>query len=120
MSWFTYYWPVALGFICLFALVVLYLWMFTGLPTKEQLEKVREWLLFAVIQVEKDLGSGTGKLKLRTAYDMFIQRFPDLAMFIPFNRFSALVDDALEEMRAMLEVNQAVKSFVAEGGKWHG
>ena len=109
-------WLMTVGFLCLLALMAFYVLKFAGLPTKEQLEKVREWLLFAVIQAEKDLGGGTGQLKLRTVYDMFIQRFPDLAMFIPFNRFSDLVDDVLIEMREMLEKNEAIAAIV-EGDK---
>lgn len=37
---------------------------FVGLPTEKQLAKVKEWLLWAVTEAEKDLGGGTGKLKL--------------------------------------------------------
>jgi len=117
MSWFAYHWPVAVGFVCLFVLAVFYIYKFAGLPTKAQLEKVKEWLLFAVIQAEKDLGGGTGQLKLRTVYDMFVQRFPDLAAFLPFNAFSDLVDEALEEMRELLAKNTAVQTFVEEGAK---
>lgn len=49
---------------------------FVGLPTEKQLAKVKEWLLWAVTEAEKDLGGGTGKLKLRQVYDLFVQRFP--------------------------------------------
>ena len=40
-----------------------------------QLESLRQWLLFAVTEAEKSLGSGTGKLKLRQVYDMFLTKF---------------------------------------------
>lgn len=82
------------------------------LPAKEQLDKVREWLLYAVTEAEKDLGGGTGQLKLRQVYDLFIVRFPWLARVVSFELFSSMVDDALEDMREMLKKNKAVKALV--------
>jgi hypothetical protein len=81
-------------------------------PTVEQLVKLREWLLWAVTEAEKNLGGGTGKLKLRQVYDLFVVRFPWLAKVVPFGLFSNLVDDALEEMREMLKTNTEVKNYV--------
>ena len=44
-------------------------------------------------------------------------RFPWLARVVPFDLFSSMVDDALEDMREMLKNNQAVKAHVnGEGG----
>ena len=57
------------------------------MPTNEQLKKVKEWLLWAVAEAEKELGSGTGQLKLRYVYDMFIVKFPSLAKIISFETF---------------------------------
>lgn len=85
---------------------------FLNLPAKEQREKVKEWLLWAVTQAEKELGGGTGKLKLRQVYDLFIQRFPAVAMAISFDTFSVWVDEALEEMRNLLKSNKAVAEIV--------
>lgn len=85
---------------------------FLKMPTSEQRERVKEWLLWAVTQAEAELGSGTGKLKLRQTYDLFIQRFPALAMAVSFDTFSLWVDEALEEMRKMLKENKAVKEIV--------
>lgn len=82
------------------------------LPTEEQLDKVREWLLWAVTEAEKELGGGTGQLKLRQVYDMFVARFGWVAKAISFQTFSDLVDDALVEMRDMLEKNEAVQAHV--------
>lgn len=85
---------------------------FFKFPTKDQLECVSEWLLGAVTNAEIDLGSGTGALKLRQVYDVFVTRFPSIAKRLPFNMFSDMVDDALVAMREMLEKNQAVKELV--------
>ena len=79
------------------------------------LRSVREWLLWAVTEAEKELGGGTGKLKLRQVYDLFVTRFPWLAKIVSFELFSDMVDDALDEMREMLQNNKAVQQLV-EGG----
>jgi hypothetical protein len=81
-------------------------------PTKEQLECVSEWLLHAVTNAEISLGSGTGALKLRQVYDMFVTRFPTIARRLPFSVFSDMVDDALVVMRDMLEKNHAARELV--------
>lgn len=83
-----------------------------GLPSTEQMDKIREWLVWAVTSAEKELGGGTGKLKLRRVYDLFVTRFPWLAKSVSFEVFSLLVDDALEDMRKMLENNMAVRAIV--------
>lgn len=87
---------------------------FFKMPRKEQLQKVREWLLMAVIEAEKIFGSGTGKVKLRYVYDLFVSRFTWLVKIVPFETFSNLVDDALVEMRELLANNQAIASLVNE------
>lgn len=86
-----------------------------GLPKEEQLAKVREWLLYAVTMAEKEYGGGTGKLKLRYVYDLFLSKFNWIAMLITFEQFSELVDKALEEMRPMLEQNGRVANIVNGG-----
>ena len=85
---------------------------FCGLSHAQQKEKVKEWLLWAVTTAEADLGSGTGQLKLRQVYDLFIQRFPKIANSVSFAEFSRWVDEALIDMRKMLEQNQAVSKLV--------
>lgn len=87
-------------------------YVFVKRPHTEQLKSVKEWMLFAVTKAEKELGSGTGKLKLRYVYDMFIAKFPWLGKVVSFEMVSMMVDDALEEMRTMLESNKAVQEYV--------
>lgn len=84
-------------------------------PKDNQLNKVREWLLYAVTMAEKEYGSGLGKIKLRYTYDLFLVKFPWLARVITFEMFSELVDKALEEMRSMLEQNEKVSELVNGG-----
>lgn len=81
-------------------------------PREEQIDQLKEWLLYAVVEAERVLGGGTGQLKLRFVYDMFVERFPWLAKVISFDWFSELVDDALEQMRGMLASNKAIKAIV--------
>lgn len=75
-------------------------------------QKVKEWLKYAVTVAEKELGSGTGQLKLRQVYDMFIERFPVFSKLVPFQTFSYWVDLALEFLREQLDKNEALKTFV--------
>lgn len=81
-------------------------------PAAEQLKKVKEWLLLATAQAEKELGSGTGQLKLRYVYDLFLVRFGFLAKTLSFEQFSFLVDEALETLKRMLENNKAIQEYV--------
>lgn len=92
--------------------IVLKMKGFSKLPTEEQIKSIKEWLLMAVAEAEAQLGSGTGELKLRMVYDMFVERFPSLALIVPFEMFSAWVDDALTELEELLKTNSAVKSVV--------
>ena len=85
---------------------------FCGLSHAQQKEKVKEWLLWAVTTAEADLGNGTGKLKLRQVYDMFLERFPKIANAVSFAEFSQWVDAALIDMREMLQNNEAVSRLV--------
>lgn len=87
-------------------------WNFFKLPTKEQIAKIKEWLLYAVTEAEKELGGGTGQLKLRQVYDLFVQRFPAVAAVISFDTFSGWVDEALEQMREMLAKNEYAAAYV--------
>ncbi len=112
MNFIIEYWYIIVAFAVVVAVGAVAVVWFFGLPRGAQLKKVREWLLLAVTQAERELGSKTGKLKLRTVYDAFLTKFPWLAPVVSFERFSALVDDALEEMRDMLDKNEAVKALV--------
>lgn len=89
--------------------------VFLKMPSDAQLASVQEWLLYAVAKAEKELGSGTGQLKLRYVYDMFILRFPVVANLISFAAFSMLVDEALEIFREMLDNNKSVNKYIGYG-----
>lgn len=105
-------WPVLLSFLCGVAVCLLFAVRFLKEPTERKITMIKEWLLFAVVQAEKELGAGTGQIKLRYVWDLFIQTFPALAPVISFEMFSKLVDEALEEMRHLLETNQDILYYV--------
>jgi hypothetical protein len=73
-------------------------------------KSVKEWLLYGVFMAESEWGSGTGKLKLRTVYDMFVTKYPIISKIIPFVVFSLWVDEVLKEMKKILEENESIKN----------
>ena len=75
-------------------------------------QSVQKWLLYAVTMAEKELKGGTGRIKLVTCYEWFVARYPIFSKLIPFAVFSAWVDCALDEMKHLLETNEAVAKFV--------
>lgn len=112
MRWFVENWFVVVLAVSVVVMVVLYVKKFLSAPTDEQLEAVRNWLLIAVTEAEKQFGSGTGALKLRAVYAEFCKVFPYLTDVIPFVFFSAMVDEVLVSMRHLLETNDNIKSYV--------
>lgn len=90
------------------------LYSFFRLGKKRQIEIISEWLLLAVIKAEKELGSGTGQVKLRFVYDLFIDKFKFASMFITFSQFSIMVDAALITMKTMLTDNKQVQEYVSK------
>ena len=119
MEFIINYWYIIVAVIAALVVAGVAVYRYFGLPSDAQLDKAREWLLWAVTEAEKELGGGTGKLKLRQVYDLFVMRFPWLVRVVSFDLFSDMVDDALEEMRSMLQTNTAVKVLV-EGGDDNG
>ncbi len=112
-------WAIIIAAVAVLAAIVLSVAYFAALPTQEQIGKVKEWLLYAVTIAEKELGSGTGKLKLRYVYDLFLSKFNWLARTITFECFSILVDEALDEMKELLKTNKEVQAIV-ENNKEQG
>lgn len=105
-----------IGTIILIALAGLTIKEFIELGKEKQLEKVKEWLLYACIMAEKKLGGGTGQVKLRYVYDLFVEKFSFLKLLVTFEQFSEMVDEALVKMREMLEKNPNI-AILVEGNK---
>lgn len=111
------YWYIYIAITVLLIILGSIIFAFFKSPSESQLQKVKEWLLWAVTEAEKELGSGTGRLKLRFVYDLFISKFKWIAYLLSFEAFSDLVDEALDEMRDMLSTNAAVQSLVNKEGE---
>lgn len=85
---------------------------FVKLPKDKKIANIKEWLKFAVVDAEKELGSGTGQLKLRMVYNMAVKQFPFIVQLIPFDTFSGWVDEALDWMKDQLAENKVTQSYV--------
>lgn len=109
---FNYWWIIVIG-IAIIGVGGYLIYVLIKSPTSIiQLEKIQEWLLYAVAKAEKELGGGTGELKLRYVYDLFIHTFPSLSKAITFNSFSFLVDTALENLNSLLEHNNSIQEYI--------
>lgn len=112
MKWIVDNWSLLVVVLSVVVIIILYAKTFVKMPSEAQIKKVREWLLYAVVMAEKELGGGTGQIKLRYVYNLFAERFPSLVPIITFELFSALVDEALEKMRHLLDTNLDIKAYV--------
>ena len=103
LQWIAENWFVIV-MVCLFLLGIV-----VAITNKRQ---AKEWLKWCVTKAEQELGSGTGQIKLRQVYDMFIERYPIFSKFVPFEMFSRWVDEALVFLRNQLENNTKVKELI--------
>lgn len=106
------YWWLLIIAVAVFAVAGYAVYIFVKMPSNSQITKVKEWLLWAVTEAERELGSGTGQLKLRYVYDMFIVKFSSIAKVISFEAFSLMVDEVLEKFRDLLDKNQSLKNYI--------
>ena len=77
-------------------------------------QSVQKWLLYGVFMAESEWGSGTGKLKLHTVYDMFVTKYPIISKILPFAVFSLWVDEVLKEMKKTLEENKSINQLITK------
>ena len=77
--------------------------------SKEQkMQMVKDWLLYAIAMAEKELGSGTGRIKLGQVYEQFLLVFPQLQRLISFDTFAKMVDDVLAEFAELVKENVVI------------
>ena len=113
MNWLIENWYVLVGLICFGIGIVFICVSFFQMPTKQQIETVKEWLKYAVVQAEKELGGGgTGQLKLHLVYDLAITQFDWLEKLVSFDDFSKWVDEALVWMEHQLSTNANAKKYI--------
>lgn len=77
-----------------------------------EIEKIRQWILYAMIEAEKKFGSQTGKIKLRYVYDLFIDRFSNLSRCISFEDFESIVDNTMETFNTLINTNEKLNEYV--------
>lgn len=105
------YWYIILAAVVMAAVGIVLAVRFFKQPSSKQVAKVKEWLLMAVLEAEKQFGSGTGKLKLRSVYDLFVARFPWIAKIVSFETFAQWVDEALDTVEQWL-TEDAIAEYV--------
>lgn len=109
------YWDLILIIFIVLTGFGLYIYNFFTKPSAERREKIRVWLLDAVLLAENSYKNGTGKFKFSMVYDLFIQRFKWIAIFMPKSVFEELVDDTLTEMKHFLETNDNIATLLKKG-----
>lgn len=106
MEWLVDNWSLLVVLVCAIGGVVFGCKKFAQSGKTNQLKKVKEWLLFACVEAERDFGSGKGQLKLRYVYDMFVEKFGVIKYIVTFEEFSKMVDEVLESAIEFFENRQ--------------
>ena len=112
MYWLINNSDVIVGVVALLFVIIVTVIKFLLMSRDKQLEKVKEWLLYACIEAEKSLGNQTGEIKLRYVYNEFIEKFKFVSMFLSFEDFSDLVDSSLEDMRELVDTNGSIRDYI--------
>lgn len=105
-------WPFIILLLSVVVIAVIAIINFFQKPTPQQIQQIQEWILYLVIEAERQFGSKMGKVKLRYVYDKFLERFDYLGKIISFEKFSELVDKALSTMKDMISQNDKLKEYV--------
>lgn len=92
--------------------IAISVYKFMKLSKEQQIENIKQWLIFACLEAEKMLGSKTGQVKLRYVYDLFVSKYKFISCLIPFDTFSKWVDGSLIDMRNMISTNEAIRKIV--------
>lgn len=114
MEWLIENWFLILAILSCGVVGICFVFRFLGMPTEKQKKKVREWLVWACIEAERALQSGTGQLKLREVWNLFcaVPAFTWVARIISFEVFSVWVSESLTEVKQMLISNKALAEYV--------
>ena len=110
------YWYFIVIVIDILVISGVFIFNFLQKPSEQKLQNIKEWAIYACALAQAHLGSGTGQLKMRETYDMFISRFPDLVKIVPFEMYKNIAESALLEFKKMLENNPKVKELILEEG----
>lgn len=117
IKWIADNWALIILLVVVLTELIITIVKFSEKPTDEKIAMFKEWLLFAVAEAEKELGSGTGMLKLRWVYDKALAKFPMIATALPFEKFCEYVDEALEKFKEVLSSNEQIQKYIGEDAK---
>ena len=114
VNWIIENWFLVIALAAVLGVSVWAVCRFIGLPTEKQKKKIKEWLIWACIEAERELQSGTGQLKLRDVWNKFcaVPVFSAIAKFISFEIFSEWVRTALATAKEMLIMNESLAQYV--------
>ena len=96
MEWLVENWSLLVVLACAIGVAVVGCKKFIQSGKTTQIEKVKEWLLYACVTAEQEFGSGKGQIKLRYVYDMFVEKFGVVKYIVTFEEFSNMVDEVLD------------------------
>lgn len=113
-------WPFLLIGLAVIIVGIKLLYNFIKNPSAQQLESIKQWAIYACAMAEATLGSGTGQLKMRATYDMFLEKFPVLAKIVSFERYQQIAENALMEFKKMLKENPNVQELIIKEGENNG
>lgn len=114
MMWIVENWILVLCAVVLATWTFLVVSDFAKRPDEEQIAKIKEWLIWACIEAEKGLKSGTGQLKLREVWNLFcaVPAFTLVARVITFETFSDWVSSALSDVKHMIVTNDNLAQYI--------
>lgn len=113
-------WPFLLIGLAVIIVGIKLLYNFIKNPSAQQLESIKQWAIYACAMAEATLGSGTGQLKMRATYDMFLEKFPVLAKIVSFEKYQQIAENALMEFKKMLKENPNVQELIVKEGENNG
>lgn len=114
MKWIITNWYIIAAVLAAVTVSFLGIIKFWRLPSEKQKEKIREWLIWACIEAERALQSGTGQLKLREVWNKFcaVPAFSWVTKVITFDLFTQYVNEALLIMKKLLTENNELAKYV--------
>ncbi|MBQ9990191.1 MAG: hypothetical protein IJP31_04525 [Lachnospiraceae bacterium] len=114
MNWLMENWYVLIAAAALVGAVIASVYNFRGQPSETQIAKVKEWLIWACVEAERALQSGTGQLKLREVWNLFcaVPAFTWVARVISFETFSGWVSESLIQVKEMIVANDSLAKYV--------
>lgn len=102
-------------FLCLCAMIAYgadKVFHFSERPSKIEQNSMLEFLKKAVVDAEIEYGRGTGELKLRAVYSMVVNKYHWVALFVPFETFKKMVDEAIDWMNDQIVTNGYIQDYI--------